>query len=199
MAASSGPSTATVRPSDAGDGERQRRPAARARVVEQEPDPDRRLRREPRLEGRDPVARVDLDPRRVGDRRGERRRQVVRGRAGGGGAADAWRPRVSSPAADPSDPEPSAAADVAACPTASKSSDSWSPPPSVGGRTGRAEPQPDGRAAPATRAAGTDPSVATPRSAAAASPAVSPVIAGRRSISVRNSYSRKSRMTVSRS
>ena len=56
-------------------------------------------------------------------------------------------------------------------PTASKSSDSWSPPPSAGGRTGRAEPQPDGRAAPATRAAGTDPSVATPRSASAASPA----------------------------
>ena len=59
----------------------------------------------------------------------------------------------------------------AVCATASKSSESWSPPPSDGGRTGRAEPQPDGRAAPATRAAGTEPSVATPRSASAASPA----------------------------
>ena len=83
--------------------------------------------------------------------------------------------------------------------TASKSSESWSPPPSAGGRT-RARPSPSRRrAGPATRAAGTDPSVATPRSASAASPADSPVIAGRRSMSVRNSYSRNSRMTVSRS
>ena len=56
----------------AGDGECQRRSAPRPRVVEQEADPDRGLRGEPRLQGRDGVARVDLDARRVGDRRGQR-------------------------------------------------------------------------------------------------------------------------------
>ena len=78
--------------------------------------------------------------------------------------------------------------------TASKSSESWSPPPPVGARR-PCRPQPDGRAAPTTRAAGTRPIVATPRSAAAARSGDSPVIAGSRSTSVRNSYSRKSRMT----
>ena len=68
----------------AGDRERQRRAAARTRVVEQEPDPDRGLGGEPRFQGGDPIACVDLDARRVGDRGGECRGQVVRGWEGRG-------------------------------------------------------------------------------------------------------------------
>ena len=62
------------------------RALARPRVVEEEPDADSGLGRQPRLERRDPVAGVDLDPRRVGDRGGQRGRQVAgldRGRSGG--------------------------------------------------------------------------------------------------------------------
>ena len=61
----------------AGQGERQRGALAWPRVVEQQPDADGGLRRQPRLEGRDPVAGVDLDARRVGDRGGQRGRQVA--------------------------------------------------------------------------------------------------------------------------
>ena len=46
----------------AGQRERQRRALARPRVVEEEPDADRGLGRQPRLERGDPVAGVDLDP-----------------------------------------------------------------------------------------------------------------------------------------
>jgi len=66
---------ATVAPRDR---ERERRTLAGARVVEQEPDTDRRLGRQPGFERLDPVAGVDLDPRRVGDRRGEGGREVAR-------------------------------------------------------------------------------------------------------------------------
>ena len=64
-------------PVHAGQGERQGCAAARSRIVEQEPDPDRRLRREPRLEGRDRIPLMDLDPPRVGDRGSERGREVA--------------------------------------------------------------------------------------------------------------------------
>ena len=63
----------------------QRRSPARSWVVEQQPDADRRLDREPRLERNDPIARVDLDPRRVVDRGGERGRQVPKSRRVGAG------------------------------------------------------------------------------------------------------------------
>ena len=75
-------------PVRAGDGERQRRSAPGPRVVQQEADPDRGLRGEPGLQGGDGVTRMDLDARRVGDGRGQRRRQVagddVRRRGRGG-------------------------------------------------------------------------------------------------------------------
>ena len=115
------------------EGERQRVPAARPRVVEQQPDPDRRLGGEPRLEGRDPVARVDLDPPRVVDRGGQGGRQVAgrdvrRGRPGRTCRRSTVRGSPRRPRADPD--------------TVSKSSESWSPPPSVAGRFGRGVPQP---------------------------------------------------------
>ena len=71
------------------------------------------------------------------------------------------------------------------------------PPPKGRGVTGRPGPQPSGR--PATWAAGKVPSAVSARSTATASSARSPDRGGSRSISVRNSYSRNSRTTVSRS
>ena len=60
-----------------GQRERQRRTLARPRIVEQQPDTHGGLGGEPRLERRDPVAGVDLDPRRVGDGGRQGRRQVA--------------------------------------------------------------------------------------------------------------------------
>ncbi len=105
--------------------------------------------------------------------------------------------RAAAPAPDAAAPSPSSVCPPAL--TVSKSSDSWRPsPPSDPARIGRPEPQPAGRSVP-TRAAPTEPLVATSRRAWTLSTALSPVIAGSRSMSVRNSYSRKSRITVSRS
>ena len=57
------------------------RSAAWPRIVEEQADPHRRLGRQPRLQGRDALAGVDLDPGGVGDRRRERCRQIT-GRIG---------------------------------------------------------------------------------------------------------------------
>ncbi len=98
-----------------GDGERERGPGERPRVVHDQPDADRRLGAQPRLEGGHAVRAHDLDPRRVVDRRRERGRQVarhhgdvVRSRLGGCGPAIAVRRhghgrrrRRRLPAADP--------------------------------------------------------------------------------------------------
>ena len=173
-----------------GDGERLRRAAPRPRVVEHDRGADGRLAREPRRRAPGTSRGIDdLDPAGVGDRRAERRRA---GR------------RIATGVAGP--PARAAVAPVAprrrrapACETVSKSSESWRPsPPSEPARIGRPEPQPAGRSVP-TRAAATVPLVATSRSAWIFAAGSSPDIAGSRSISVRNSYSRKSRMTVSRS
>ena len=80
--------------------------------------------------------------------------------------------------------------------TASKSRRSWSSVV-VGRSLPRPGPHPSGR--PATRAAGTYPLCATERRRSVRCSAVSPAIGGRRSMRVRNSYSRKRRTTVSRS
>ncbi len=45
----------------AGDGQRERRPAPGPRIVQEETDPDGGLRGEPRLQGGDCVAGMDLD------------------------------------------------------------------------------------------------------------------------------------------
>ena len=118
------------------------------------------------------VAGVDLDPRRVRDRRGERGRQVARvdsrprrrvgvgagrgrvGRAGGGRGA-------------------------AGRDTASKSSDSWSPPPSRR-RRGPAGPTPSRPAAPARRRAPPAPSRSVADARAAPRPRRPARLAGHR-------------------
>ena len=61
-----------------GDGQRERSSAPRPRVVGQERDADRRLRREPWLELVDGVHAHDLDAARVEDGLGEGGRQVLR-------------------------------------------------------------------------------------------------------------------------
>ena len=73
----------------------------------------------------------------------------------------------------------------------------WSFSGPDGRATFRPAPQPSGR--PATRAAPTVQPCATERRLSARSWADSPAIGGRHSISVRNSYSRNRRTTVSRS
>ncbi len=156
-ATSAAPSTATVRPSVPARASARGVPRRGRGSSRSSPAPDRRLRGQPRLEGGDPVAGVDLDPGRVGDGGGQRGRQVL-GRVGRS-ASDVRLGTVGpSASAVVAVVEPGGVAAGRA--TASKSSESWSPPPSAGGRAGRAEPQPDGRADPATRAAGTEPSVA---------------------------------------
>ena len=72
----------------AGHGERERRAAcAAAGRRASSADADGGLRRQPRLERRDPVAGVDLDARRVRDRGGQRGRQVAGFDGGVGDAA----------------------------------------------------------------------------------------------------------------
>ena len=170
---------ATVGPRD---GERQRCPAARPRVVGQQRHADGRL-------GRDPVGRAQ--PTRSTPRTSIRpgstiaaaraRRQVLggRGRRRGPVARVVGRCRLR----DRGRVEVEAELQLPALLPAS----------------GQPGPQPLGRACPATRAAGTDPLSTTARRLSLRSSADSPAIGGRRSISVRNSYSRNSRMTVSRS
>ena len=143
--------------------------------------------------------RVDLDARRVGDRRGERA-PAGRPAASRRRAPRTRRRRVVGlgPAADRPTGRPSAAAAGRARPRRSRAT--------AGARRPRpaaapVAPSPSPTAAPLRRPA---PPAPTRRSRRRAGPRprrrrVSPVIAGRRSMSVRNSYSRKSRMTVSRS
>ena len=166
-----------VRP---GDGQGERRPAPRPRIVGHERDTDRRLRGQPRLEVGDPVGAADLDPARVADRRRERRRQVV-DRLGG----RLVRPRLAGR------PPPGDAA------TASKSRRSWSVAARRSRRRTAPRPSPpaDRRPAPPARSR----SRRRPAAARSAPRRISPAIGGRRSMSVRNSYSRNRRTTVSRS
>ena len=81
-----GGDNATVR---AGDRERQRRAAPRSRIVGDERRADDGLGRDPVGQVGDPIRPVDLDPRRIDDRRCQRARQVVRNDACPGGVLHA--------------------------------------------------------------------------------------------------------------
>ncbi len=184
-----------------GDGHRQGAPGQRARVVEDEPRPDRWLGREPRLERVDGVARDELDPAAgVGDGSGQRARQVAR-RLDGSARRAAGRAGPSEPGRRqraglrPLRPSPRSRARAGGrCPARPVTRQTRPVPrePPTG-----AGPQPVGR--PATWAARIGSSPSADRSASTVSSARSPLSAGSRSMSVRNSYSRNRRMTPSRS
>ena len=178
-------------PVAARDGERLRRAARGPRVVEDDRRPDRRLRVEPRLEARD-VRRVDdLDPPGVRDRRAERRRQVVEAsRAPPSAPVGRQRPRVVAGAlavaATAADDRVEVERELEALAAERARPD----------RPARCPSRPAGPSRPAPPRPSARRDLAQRR---ILSPGLSPDIAGSRSIRVRNSYSRKSRMTVSRS
>ena len=178
-------------PVDARQCQGDRRAPSRPRVVEHEPGARPPTGRPATVEGGDPFAGVDLDARWVGDRGCERRRQVL-GRVDGSPApSPVRRPFRSRRRGLRGGSGTRHGIEV----------ERQLEPAALGRRSRRPGRAPSPTAAPPRRP-GRPARIRRWRRRAAprpSRPADSPVIAGRRSMSVRNSNSRNRRMTVSRS